>query len=245
MPKRFTATEKWSDPWFRGLSPSAKLLWLWLLDNCDLAGIIEPDLELARFQIGATEDLQRAFEELASRIEPVGKKYLIPRFLSFQYGETLNPVNTAHRGVIRRLESAGLEDVLSRFIGIEVGENSKGALKDLSRTFEGPKDKDKDKDKEKDKDKTAKRRTAIQCPDDVDQQTFADWQAVRTAKRAGPVTQTVLRSMTSEAAKAGITLQRAIEIAAARGWQAFKADWAWQDKSDEQPVSRYDYLTKD
>jgi hypothetical protein len=92
--------------------------------------------------------------------------------------------------------------------------------------------------------KTKTKRPSVQCPSDVDPQTFADWQTVRTAKRAGPVTQTVLRSMTNEADKAGISLQRAVEIAAARGWQTFKADWAWQDASEQQPVSRYNDLTK-
>jgi hypothetical protein len=116
---------------------------------------------------------------------------------------------------------------------------------DILGTERGTREEKRREEKIKDSGRGVRQKTQIPCPDDVDPQTFADWQAVRSAKRAGPVTQTVLRSMTSEADKAGITLHRAIEIAAARGWQAFKADWAWQDKSDEQPVSRYDYLTKD
>jgi hypothetical protein len=84
----------------------------------------------------------------------------------------------------------------------------------------------------------------VERPSDVDPQTWSDWQAVRSAKRAGPVTQTVLRSMTSEADKAGITLQRAIEIAAARGWQAFKADWSREPRQEQQtkPQNRYKQL---
>tara|TARA_R110000868_G_scaffold51318_2_gene162881 strand:- start:558 stop:881 length:324 start_codon:yes stop_codon:yes gene_type:complete len=50
--KRFTETQKWEDPWFRRLRPEMKLLWQWLCDKCDNAGIIDPDLELASFQIG-------------------------------------------------------------------------------------------------------------------------------------------------------------------------------------------------
>ena len=50
--KRFTETNKWEDPWFRKLKPEMKLLWSWLLDSCDNAGIIDADIELAAFQIG-------------------------------------------------------------------------------------------------------------------------------------------------------------------------------------------------
>jgi hypothetical protein len=50
--------------------------------------------------------------------------------------------------------------------------------------------------------------------------------------------------MTAEAAKAGITLQQAIEIAAARGWQAFKADWSREPRQEQQtkPQNRYKQL---
>lgn len=73
------------------------------------------------------------------------------------------------------------------------------------------------------------RKVAVTCPNGIDPQLWSDWAAVRTAKRAGPITVTVMRSMQREADKAGIPLVQAIEVAAARGWQAFKADWAWRD----------------
>ena len=57
MKKRFTDCDKWRDPWFRRLSVQAKLVWLWLLDNCDNAGVIDVDIELAAFQIG--EEIKR------------------------------------------------------------------------------------------------------------------------------------------------------------------------------------------
>ena len=50
MAKRFTSTEKWSDPWYRKLSAKHKCLWDWLFTQCDIAGSIEPDLELASFE---------------------------------------------------------------------------------------------------------------------------------------------------------------------------------------------------
>jgi len=69
------------------------------------------------------------------------------------------------------------------------------------------------------------RRRAIARPDSVPKQSWEDWQAVRKAKRAGPITITVLARMQVQADKAKIPLAEAITIAASRGWQAFEADW--------------------
>lgn len=66
--------------------------------------------------------------------------------------------------------------------------------------------------------------SAPSCPDDVDPQTWADWLALRKAKKA-PVTETVLKSARSEAGKAGVTLDRFLEIWCARGSQGLEASW--------------------
>jgi hypothetical protein len=71
----------------------------------------------------------------------------------------------------------------------------------------------------------ARARRAVDCPPDVAPKVFDDWLEVRKAKRAGPVTQTVLDGIRREAQKAGITLQAAIEHCCLSGWQGFKADW--------------------
>ena len=62
------------------------------------------------------------------------------------------------------------------------------------------------------------------CPDGVDPQTWADWLTLRKAKRA-PVTETVLRDARREAAKAGLTLTRFLEIWCSRGSQGLQAEW--------------------
>lgn len=62
------------------------------------------------------------------------------------------------------------------------------------------------------------------CPDGVDPQTWADWLALRKAKKA-PVTETVLRNARAEAAIASMTLTRFLEIWCARGSQGLQADW--------------------
>jgi len=70
-----------------------------------------------------------------------------------------------------------------------------------------------------------KKRAAVPRPDDIPEQVWDDWQAVRKAKKAGPVTATVIKNMATQAQLAQLTVAQAVEECAARGWQAFKADW--------------------
>lgn len=109
--KRFTESLKWADQWFRKLSMKHKLFWLWLCDNCDSAGVIEPDFELAAFQIGErieAEDL----EVFNARIVKINRlKFWIVKFVPFQYGQ-LTEVCRAHVPVIRLVEKHGLTDRL-------------------------------------------------------------------------------------------------------------------------------------
>jgi hypothetical protein len=136
------------------------LLWLWLLDNCDCAGIIEPDKDLAGFMIGATEDLDSSFEGIADRIQWVGEKLVIPKFVRFQYGDKLNTKNSAHIGVIRRIEALGI----ALPVEVEKESSHKGPSKPLNRPCQGPQDKDKDKDKDKEKDNDKEKKPTIrQC----------------------------------------------------------------------------------
>jgi hypothetical protein len=38
---RNTVLNKWNDVWFSKLTPQAKLIWLYLCDNCDHVGVYE------------------------------------------------------------------------------------------------------------------------------------------------------------------------------------------------------------
>jgi len=109
MPKRFTETLKWDDPWFRALSPDAKLLWFWLVDKCDNAGIITPDFALCEFQTG----IKRAFERMAeieSRVSVIGNgRFFIHKFIEFQHG-SLSRACKAHNPAFQSLEKNGMLD---------------------------------------------------------------------------------------------------------------------------------------
>jgi len=101
--KRFTETLKWRDPWFRNLSCRAKLLFFWLLDNCDNAGVIDLDLKAAAFDIGQPVE-ERHLTEIQSRLQRLADgKWWITKFVTFQYGP-LSEGCLPHRRVIASLK---------------------------------------------------------------------------------------------------------------------------------------------
>lgn len=137
MPKRFTETSKWDDPWYRKLSPEFKLGWQYLTDRCDVAGVIELDRELANFRIGAEIDWDGLLVASDGRIEKLPKdKLWIASFCAFQYGELSEACN-AHKPVFASLRKHSL---LTRVLN--------GYQNPTSRVQEQEQDKDKDKDKE-------------------------------------------------------------------------------------------------
>ncbi|MFH1052262.1 MAG: hypothetical protein V1779_15185 [bacterium] len=143
MAKRMTDSNKWKDPWFKKLPTPYKLLWLYILDDCDHAGLWFVDFEVAQIRIGLEIDilLDEALDLFNCKIIPFdnGDKWFIPSYISFQYGK-LNPINKVHLSVQNIL----LENNLMQFL-----DNSH---KPLPRPLEAPKDKDMDKDNFIDKD---------------------------------------------------------------------------------------------
>ena len=82
------------------------------------------------------------------------------------------------------------------------------------------------KEGKEEKNDTARKR-AVVCPDGVSAEVWADFLAIRRAKKA-PLTDTAMRQIESEAGKAGWTVEAALTEAVSRGWQGFKADWVKQ-----------------
>lgn len=72
--------------------------------------------------------------------------------------------------------------------------------------------------------KTVKKKAEVLKPGHVSEQVWGDWTQLRKTRKA-PVTQTALDGIAREAAKAGYTLEQALEVCCSNGWQGFKADW--------------------
>jgi hypothetical protein len=106
-------TEKWKDKWFRQLKPSHKLLWLYLLDNCDISGIIESDIDLWKRDVGFRINETEFLQVFSGRLLPIpNTDYIwIPKFIEIQQRckiEDLNPENNAHKGILKSIEKYGL-----------------------------------------------------------------------------------------------------------------------------------------
>jgi hypothetical protein len=109
--KRFTETEKWRDSWFRRLEPDAKLAFLYMLDNCDAAGVWDPDFELANFQIGRVVNWEMVKNSLSDRLEILpSSKWHLCKFVGFQYGQ-LSEECKPHLNVLRLIEIHGIQRV--------------------------------------------------------------------------------------------------------------------------------------
>ena len=133
MAKRFTDTDKWKKPFIRGLQGAYKLLWIYILDDCDHAGIWQVDLDVAEVRMGEKINAELALKSFGDKVIPFddGLKWFIPDFIEFQYG-ALNPENRVHNSVIT---------LLSKYKLLEVN-------KDLVSPLQGAIYKDKDKDKD-------------------------------------------------------------------------------------------------
>lgn len=142
--KRFTETEKWKDSWFRELSRDSKLAFIYIIENCDGAGVWEADYALANFCIGGDPlDWDAVLTDMGDRVTvlPSGKWFLT-KFVAFQYGE-LKPDCKPHAAVLKLLSKHGISIEYAK--GIQTVTLPKGSL-----TL---KDKEKDTDKDKETDK--------------------------------------------------------------------------------------------
>lgn len=126
-----TATEKWDDPFFFNLSCENKLIWIYLLDKCNHAGIIDFNEKVASFFIGspiAKKDIVTIFKDRL-QVLPSGKFY-IPKFIEFQYGELVETNNT-HKSVLAILKKEGVAETIQISPSdIEISECMEISLKD-------------------------------------------------------------------------------------------------------------------
>lgn len=138
MAKRFIDTDLFRKPFMRSMEAPYKALWIYLLCECDHAGIWVVELDVAQLRMGLKLDPEKVLEKMQGAVVAVddGRKWYLPDFVTFQYG-TLNPENRVHASVISRLEALGIDP-------LERPEN-----KPLTSPLQGAKDKYKDKDKDK------------------------------------------------------------------------------------------------
>ena len=143
MPKRFIDTSLFKKRWIRQLDPNMKLFWIYLLTNCDHAGIWEVDIDLAAFQTGVKLDESTILNTFNRKIVPFKDgKWFVPKFVDYQYGELNENVN-AHKSVIKLLTKYGL------YVDNQLLPNSSATVKDKDTYKNQSIIKDKDKESKK------------------------------------------------------------------------------------------------
>lgn len=120
MAKRFTDTNKWKKTFIRELPSKYKLLWFYILDDCDVAGLWEVDLEIAEIRIGEKLDKKEAIEYLKDNINIIdnGKKWFITNFIEFQYGTQLTKTNNIYKSI----EKVLIKYDLFKYLTVEISE---------------------------------------------------------------------------------------------------------------------------
>ena len=224
MAKRFTDSEKWKKPWFRGLSPLHKCFWEYLRDNCDHAGVWEVDFDLAEFHIGGTLKRDEITRVFAKQFYPFagGKRWFLVDFIDYQYGQLKN-TNNAHTSAIKILQKYGLWEIYQNRAVFEI--NSAPA-QPLPSPCPGAVDMDKDQDKDLDKgDPRGKPKFShdwISVPEFA--AAWDGWVEMRVAKKKRPTEYAKKLAMKALQGLCGGEIGKAIEIvneSTLRSWEGF------------------------
>jgi hypothetical protein len=107
MAKRYSHTEKYVADWFLKLSKNGKLLYYYLIENCDHAGFYSIGLVHISMCIDLNpHDVEYSLNELEDKIVWSDDKTMIwiRDFLQDQANIPLNKYNNAHKGAISRIK---------------------------------------------------------------------------------------------------------------------------------------------
>ena len=116
MAKRLTDTDKWKDDWFISLTNDYRIIWQWLLDNCDHAGICKRSIRVLNMMCNVEITEDELVEKMEGRLLIHNNLWFIPAFLKFQY-----PSLSSNRKVIisakNQLIKHGLDVIISQSLG--------------------------------------------------------------------------------------------------------------------------------
>jgi len=116
MAKRLTDTEKWNDDWYLSLSNDYRIIWQWLLDNCNHAGICKKNIRLINFMCNTNISEEDLMEAMEGRVLLIKNNWFIPKFLAFQY-TSLDSNRPVIISVIKELEKNNLIGIIKESFG--------------------------------------------------------------------------------------------------------------------------------
>lgn len=111
--KTFTDSEKWDDKWFRALLPDTKLIYIYILDRSDHAGVWDLDGDALRFQTKLDLDDVSILHHLGLmddkiQLLPCGKYWLV-NYITFQQPKGLSRKFKHCAPIFRSLEKHGID----------------------------------------------------------------------------------------------------------------------------------------
>lgn len=106
MAKRLTDTEKWNDDWYISLDNDYRIIWQWLLDNCNHAGICKRSMKLLNMMCNTKITEGQMVKSMDNRVIVIENDWFIPKFIKFQYTglQSNKPVIVS---VVKELEKTG------------------------------------------------------------------------------------------------------------------------------------------
>ena len=107
MAYRYTNTEKWDDNWFSSLKQVEMLLFMYLCDNCDIAGFAEVNFKRWAVDLNSSPGIIKEALKGLQRgiiISQDNDAVYLRNFLKHQKNLPLNTNNKAHVGIIRRFD---------------------------------------------------------------------------------------------------------------------------------------------
>ena len=116
MARRFTDTEKWDDPWFADLDKEGKLIACYLNDRCSHAGIWKVNFKYLRFHCDTDRSEEEIREIMKGRYYEFDDKWLLPKFLRFQYPKGLQSSKPAIVSVRNELNRYGLSQIITELL---------------------------------------------------------------------------------------------------------------------------------
>lgn len=223
--KRFTETDKWKDPWFQSLKGSHKLIFIFLIENCNNAGFYEVNMPMMVLQTGLDiPTIEGALKGLERVIQGASGWLWIKNFLRHQKNESLNPVNPAHKQIIEYLKPQ-----VGRFSSVPDFVTWVAPYKGLLSPIGLVEVKDKVK-KEKE--------IPMAVPDLLDtsefQETWAKWEKYRKEKKGGSLTNSTRELQFKKMIALGIPESIAmIEHSIENGWAGLFPTDGKNGNSDE------------
>jgi len=115
MALRFTDTTKWQDEWWQSLPNDYRIIYQYLQDHCNIAGIIRREFRLMNFQCGTNVTPESFFKIFGGRVIeiPNSDYWLLRNFCKNQYPKGLNSEKPMIKGVRQLAEKYNVLDIIN------------------------------------------------------------------------------------------------------------------------------------